>query len=48
MRVPLRVTVSLRLLVLYSNVRSTVNVKKFTCGSARLEWSLDQLGRHVD
>ena len=32
--------------VLCSNV--TVSVKMFTCASVRLEWSLDQLGRHIN
>ena len=36
---------SATMLVLCSNV--TVSVKKFTCVSVRLEWSLDQLGRHI-
>ena len=27
---------------------TTVSVKKFTCVSVRLEWSLDQLGRHIN
>ena len=34
------------MLVLYLNV--TVSVNKFTCASARLERSLDQLGRHIN
>ena len=34
------------MLVLCSNV--TVSVKKCTCAGVRLEWSLDQLGRHID
>ena len=37
---------SATMLVLCSNV--TVSVKKFTCASARLELSLDQLGRHIN
>ena len=36
---------SATMLVLCSNV--TVNVKKFTSVSVRLEWSLDQQGRHI-
>ena len=36
---------SATMLVLCSNV--TVSVRKFTCVSVRLEWSLDQLGRHI-
>ena len=36
---------STTMLVQCSNV--TVSVKKFTCASVRLEWSLDQLGRHI-
>ena len=31
---------------LCSNV--TVSVKKFTCASVRLEWSLDQLERYIN
>ena len=37
---------SATMLVLCSNV--TVSVKKFTCASVHLEWSLDQLGRHIN
>ena len=37
---------SAAMLVLCSNV--TVGVKKLTCASVRLEWSLDQLGRHIN
>ena len=36
---------SATMLVLCSNV--TVSVKKFACVSVGLEWSLDQLGRHI-
>ena len=36
---------SATMLVLCSNV--TVSVNKFTCASVRLEWSFDQLGRHI-
>ena len=39
-------TQSATMLVPCSNV--TVSVKKFTCASVRLEWSLDQLGRHIN
>ena len=37
---------SATMLVLCSNV--TVSVKTFTCASVRIEWSLDQLGRHIN
>ena len=36
---------SATMLVQCSNV--TVSVKKCTCASVRLEWSLDQLGHHI-
>ena len=39
---------SATMLVLCSNATLAVSVKKFTYANVRLEWSLDQLGCHMN